>query len=87
MSEQEGAQEREPDAGSANAAAQVPPAFSVVSGSPTAEELAALTAVVVALQGAQQTPASDGPGRSWVRRALLSLGPRPGPASWRRSGR
>lgn len=61
--------------------------FSVVAGSPTAEELAALTAVVVALQGIPPTTGDPAPGRSWVRRALLSLGPRPGPASWRRSGR
>ncbi len=61
--------------------------FSVVAGSPTAEELAALTAVVVALQGSPPTTGDPAPGRSWVRRALLSLGPRPGPASWRRSVR
>ncbi|WP_241521768.1 acyl-CoA carboxylase subunit epsilon [Arthrobacter pityocampae] len=61
--------------------------LSVVSGNPTDEELAALTAVVVALQGTDA--GDDGPrqGRSWVRRALLRLGPTPGPGSWRRSVR
>ncbi len=63
------------------------PAFSVVSGSPTPEELAALAAVVMALQAPQDTTPEPAPARSWVRRALLSLGPKPGPASWRRSVR
>ncbi|WP_258062353.1 acyl-CoA carboxylase subunit epsilon [Arthrobacter sp. B0490] len=61
--------------------------LSVVSGRPTDEELAALTAVVVALQGADDGDDAPNQGRSWVRRALLRLGPTPGPGSWRRSVR
>ncbi len=60
--------------------------FRVVAGTPDDEELAALTAVVMALAGAD---ADDrrGPGRSWLRRTMLRLHPLPGPGSWRRSGR
>ncbi|MHA7209863.1 acyl-CoA carboxylase subunit epsilon [Arthrobacter sp. MDT1-65] len=61
--------------------------LAVVSGHPTDEELAALTAVVVALQGAGDGDDAPNQGRSWVRRALLRLGPTPGPGSWRRSVR
>ncbi|OUM40805.1 acyl-CoA carboxylase subunit epsilon [Arthrobacter agilis] len=61
--------------------------LSVVSGSPTDEELAALTAVVVALQGSEGADESQHQGRSWLRRTMLRLGPSPGPGSWRRSGR
>ena len=64
-----------------------PAVLSVVSGNPTEEELAALTAVVVALEGAAETDDAPNHGRSWVRRALLRLGPTPGPGSWRRSVR
>jgi hypothetical protein len=63
------------------------PVLSVVSGKPTDEELAALTAVVVALQGQDDAGDTRSHGRSWVRRALLRLGPTPGPGSWRRSVR
>lgn len=59
--------------------------LSVVSGNPTDEELAALTAVVLALQGTGTPDDGARQGRSWVRRALLRLGPTPGPGSWRRS--
>ncbi|WP_104168361.1 acyl-CoA carboxylase epsilon subunit [Arthrobacter sp. SX1312] len=61
--------------------------LSVVSGNPTDEELAALTAVVAALQGSGTGYDARNHGRSWVRRALLRLGPTPGPGSWRRSVR
>jgi hypothetical protein len=61
--------------------------LSVVSGAPTDEELAALTAVVLALQGSSEADDATGQGRSWLRRALLRLGPTPGPGSWRRSVR
>ncbi|WP_434992873.1 acyl-CoA carboxylase subunit epsilon [Arthrobacter sp. Ld5] len=61
--------------------------LSVVSGNPTDEELAALTAVVVALQDSGTEDDGRRHGRSWVRRALLRLGPTPGPGSWRRSVR
>jgi hypothetical protein len=63
------------------------PLLTVVSGNPSDEELAALTAVVVALQGAEEAEDTPDQGRSWVRRALLRLGPTPGPGSWRRSVR
>ncbi|MBG6184629.1 hypothetical protein IWX65_002607 [Arthrobacter sp. CAN_A214] len=62
------------------------PVLSVVSGNPTDEELAALTAVVVALQGETGGPA-EGSSRSWLRRTMLRLKPLPGPGSWKRSAR
>ncbi len=61
--------------------------LSVVSGNPSEEELAALTAVVVALQGTQESDERTDRGRSWLRRAMLRLAPTPGPGSWRRSNR
>jgi hypothetical protein len=76
-----------PDAASDAAPAGAPAVLSVVSGRPTEEELAALTAVVVALQGTDAADDAPDHGRSWVRRALLRLGPTPGPGSWRRSVR
>ncbi|MPY11705.1 acyl-CoA carboxylase subunit epsilon [Arthrobacter bussei] len=63
------------------------PVLSVVSGAPTDEELAALTAVVLALRDAGEAEDVPDHGRSWLRRALLRLGPTPGPGSWRRSVR
>ncbi len=71
----------------ADSPADNPAVLSVVSGRPTDEELAALTAVVVTLQGAGEADDAPDHGRSWVRRALLRLGPTPGPGSWRRSVR
>ncbi|BBE22173.1 hypothetical protein MN0502_10560 [Arthrobacter sp. MN05-02] len=70
-----------------DATGESPALLSVVSGHPTEEELAALTAVVVALQGAGDPEGAPDHGRSWVRRAMLRLGPTPGPGSWRRSVR
>ncbi|MFJ6001816.1 acyl-CoA carboxylase subunit epsilon [Arthrobacter sp. NPDC092385] len=64
-----------------------PALLSVVAGEPSEEDLAALTVVVVALQGAGEADDAPHHGRSWVRRALLRLGPTPGPGSWRRSVR
>lgn len=65
------------------AAAQ--PALAVVKGEPTAEELAALTAVVLSL-GSGETAAAEKPGvRHWIRRQQLQLAPKPGPGSWKRS--
>ncbi len=61
--------------------------LSVVSGAPTDEELAALTAVVLALRDTGEVEEAPDQGRSWLRRALLRLGPTPGPGSWRRSVR
>lgn len=61
------------------------PALSVVKGSPTPEELAALTAVVLSL-GQGEPAAPEKPGvRHWVRRQQLRLAPKPGPDAWRRS--
>ncbi|MFZ3417000.1 acyl-CoA carboxylase subunit epsilon [Arthrobacter sp. 3Tela_A] len=73
------------------------PFLQVLSGNPTEEELAALTAVVIGL-GAAAPDASLPPGtsraldpartrRAWTRRRALSLQPTPGPGSWRRSYR
>ncbi|MFE4079561.1 acyl-CoA carboxylase epsilon subunit [Paenarthrobacter sp. YIM B13468] len=61
------------------------PMFSVVKGEPTAEELAALAAVVASV-GVPQTPAPTKPNvRHWVRRQQLRLDPTPGPGAWKRS--
>ena len=68
------------------------PLFTVVSGHPSAEELAALTAVVAARLAARQraaaVPAAARPARSaWLDRAALTRAPlRPGPGAWLRSG-
>ena len=59
--------------------------LSVVKGEPTAEELAALTAVVLAL-GSGEPASPQKPGaRHWIRRQQLQLAPKPGPGSWKRS--
>ncbi|WP_024820196.1 acyl-CoA carboxylase epsilon subunit [Arthrobacter sp. 31Y] len=61
------------------------PLFSVVKGEPTAEELAALAAVVVSLGGQQEAAPSKPNVRHWVRRQQLRLDPTPGPGAWKRS--
>lgn len=70
-----------------DAEAAEPPLLQVVKGRPDAEELAALTAVVLAL--ASETEEADtnqhSSGRSWVRRSNLRLAPTPGPGAWKRS--
>ncbi|MHA7141702.1 acyl-CoA carboxylase subunit epsilon [Arthrobacter sp. Sr33] len=63
------------------------PTLQVIRGTPTAEELAALTAVVVALSENSTEPNAATPHRTWARRDHLRLAPRPGPGSWRRSVR
>nr|WP_231713381.1 acyl-CoA carboxylase subunit epsilon [Arthrobacter sp. zg-Y769] len=64
------------------------PLLSVVSGNPTDEELAALTAVVAGLEAQDlPLPAARPTHRAWVRRRNLRLDPKPGPGSWRRSFR
>lgn len=73
---------RDDDAGS-----PAEPVLEVIRGTPTAEELAALTAVVVALSENSTEPDAASPHRSWARRDHLRLAPRPGPGSWRRSAR
>ena len=65
------------------------PLFSVLAGNPTEEELAALAAVVMGLladDGASGT-APESARRTWHRRRMLRLAPKPGPGSWRRSFR
>jgi hypothetical protein len=61
------------------------PLLSVVKGQPTAEELAALTAVVLSLGGAEPARADKPSVRHWVRRQQLKLDPTPGPGAWKRS--
>ncbi|MER1995504.1 MAG: acyl-CoA carboxylase subunit epsilon [Arthrobacter sp.] len=73
------------------------PFLQVLSGNPTEEELAALTAVVIGLGAAAPdaalplgaAPEADRARtrRAWTRRRALSLQPTPGPGSWRRSYR
>lgn len=67
--------------------AQPEPLLTVTKGDPTAEELAAVTAVVLALQGGAGEPEAKAPSRHWARRSLLKLPPKPGAGAWRRSGR
>ena len=60
------------------------PLLRVVRGDPTAEELAALAAVVAARAVAR--PQST-PGTAWTDRArLVRRCPAPGPSAWRASG-
>jgi hypothetical protein len=61
------------------------PLFSVVKGEPTAEELAAIAAVVVSLGAPEATAVSKPNVRHWVRRQQLRLDPTPGPGAWKRS--
>jgi hypothetical protein len=61
------------------------PLLAVVKGEPTAEELAALTAVVLSLgNGGAMLPVKPS-SRQWVRRQQLQLAPKPGPGAWKRS--
>ena len=70
-----------------------PQLLAVVSGRPTAEEMAAVTAVVSALLAARPQPAASraatGPASAaWLDRAGLTRAPlRPGPGAWIRSSR
>ena len=78
-----------PEAESAESLSASAPLFSVVSGEPNDEELAALTAVVAALSA--QAAAKGSPSlveqasRLLNRRQRLGAGLRPGPGSWRRA--
>ncbi|WP_457949163.1 acyl-CoA carboxylase subunit epsilon [Pseudarthrobacter sp. alpha12b] len=67
------------------AESQAAPLLSVVKGQPSAEELAALTAVVLSLGGAEPARADKPSVRHWVRRQQLRLAPTPGPGAWKRS--
>ena len=68
------------------------PLFSVVSGHPGPEDLAALTVVLAArLAARQRAGAAQAAARTarsaWLDRAALTRAPlRPGPGAWRRSG-
>jgi hypothetical protein len=68
-----------------------PPHLVVVRGEPTAEELAALTAVLSARAGAARSAEEPPPARpsGWRDRSRLVRGapPRPGPGAWRLSAR
>jgi acyl-CoA carboxylase epsilon subunit len=74
-----------PVAKAAETEAPAEPLLSIVKGQPTAEELAALTAVVLSLGGAEQAETEKPPVRHWVRRQQLRLEPTPGPGAWKRS--
>ncbi len=63
------------------------PLLEVTRGTPSAEELAAVTAVVLALQSGSDGGNAKAPRPQWVRRAQLHLPPKPGAGSWRRSVR
>lgn len=67
------------------AAEAAQPVLSVVKGQPSAEELAALTAVVLSLGSADAVADGKPTARDWVRRQQLRLAPTPGPGAWRRS--
>jgi hypothetical protein len=67
------------------AAAAAAAVLAVVKGEPTAEELAALTAVLLSLGAAEPAVPEKPCARSWVRRQQLQLAPKPGPGSWKRS--
>lgn len=61
------------------------PLFAVVKGQPSAEELAALAAVVLSLGGTDTAETKKPSVRHWVRRQQLRLAPSPGPGAWKRS--
>ena len=61
------------------------PLLSVVKGQPSAEELAALTAVVLSLGGQEAAEDRKPTVRHWVRRQQLRMAPTPGPGAWKRS--
>ena len=76
---------QDPAAESAAAAQAAEPLFTVTKGEPTAEELAALTAVVLSLEPATAAGPAKPSVRQWMRRQQLRLGPTPGPGAWKRS--
>ncbi|ALE93937.1 hypothetical protein AOC05_03090 [Arthrobacter alpinus] len=63
------------------------PLLTVTKGNPDAEELAAVTAVVLAMQSGADAAPELPPTRQWARRTQLNLAPKPGPGAWRRSVR
>ncbi len=60
------------------------PLLHVVSGHPTVEELAALTAVVASLSSAQEDTGANGNTRTWGRRELARRRLAPGRGAWKR---
>jgi hypothetical protein len=74
-----------PVAEAAGTEAPAAPLLSVVKGEPTAEELVALTAVVLSLGGDEPAREDEPSVRHWVRRQQLRLAPTPGPGAWKRS--
>jgi hypothetical protein len=75
----------EPSEGAGGPAAGPEPLLSVVQGEPTAEEVAALTAVVLSLGNGESVAPVKPSVRQWVRRQQLQLAPKPGPGAWKRS--
>jgi hypothetical protein len=77
--------------GSSAAQQGAPPLFRVVRGTPSDEETAALTIVLVAARAARaraarEAGAAAGPARNWASHArALGVRTAPGPAAWRRS--
>ena len=73
----------------AEAQAEQAPLFTVAKGNPSAEELAALTAVVLALQSSATEEETGGQarGRSSRRRELLRPVVQHGPGAWRHTFR
>ncbi|MER7169360.1 acyl-CoA carboxylase subunit epsilon [Micromonospora sp. NPDC000207] len=62
------------------------PLFRVVRGTPTAEELAALTGVLTSRSLSTTTPSPPAPS-TWARSARpAATAPTPGPNAWRSSG-
>lgn len=80
---------KEPVQSSVDTDAEQEPLLKVVKGSPTPEEIAALTAVVAMMQAsaAKQEPKSlvGAASRLLNRRQRLGASLRPGPGSWRRA--
>jgi hypothetical protein len=84
-------QTSEPDGAAPTAAeptAEARPLLRIVQGSPDDAELAALTAVVLAVAARSTTPPPAQPARSlWANRADLVRRPlHPGPGAWRAAG-
>lgn len=75
----------EPAAGHGETPSAEQPLFAVVKGEPTAEELAALAAVVLSVGSGEPAGAQPPSSRHWIRRQQLQLAPKPGPGSWKRS--
>ncbi len=62
------------------------PSLRFTAGSPTPEEVAAVTAVLLALPGGGEDSAQGAPGRrDQFRRMRLGMRLRPGRGAWRRS--